>query len=78
LWSLILLDFNSPQTLEPSTCACLIEMDSDPYVEADAILLERCRTHNTAQEAITHNRSLSTQTPERRELERQKPEFQRR
>jgi len=60
------------------TCACVIECDSDPYIEADAIQLEKCRTHNTAQEAIDHNRSLSTQTRQRRANEKAKPQFQRR
>jgi len=63
---------------KPSTCHCVIAIPDDPYNESRATQLEKCRTHNTAIDCLTHNRSLQNETKEIRSQERKKPEFQRR
>jgi len=56
----------------PHTCHCVANVERE-------ILIERCRTHNTYQEMLTHNRLFGSESKQdQRETEKSKPEFQRR
>ena len=65
------------------TCACVV-------LYPEMILIEQCKTHNTAFEALTHNRTFNSRhgrnpTENQRDMmsklmdkEKKKPQFQRR
>jgi len=63
--------------IQVDTCQCLFEYETK-------ILLERCKTHNTVDEVLAHNRSFNLRTTRKAEidedkrLEKLKPQFQRR
>jgi len=74
---------------KPDTCNCIIDYEGNllnPFFE------QQCRSHNTPQETIVHNRSFSRvipdtgsdSSPELRQLkadkraEKRKPQFQKR
>jgi len=65
------------KTFEPHTCECIIEFPQ-PYDERTAIQKQKCRSHDTAQDTINHNRSFSNRPSREMEIEKNKPEFQRR
>jgi len=67
----------------PDTCNCKIDLDSMTFIE-------QCRTHNTPQQTVAHNRAFNlrdgnnpTESQEKAQgldkaLEKKKPQFQRR
>jgi len=61
----------------PSTCHCVLQWNT-PFVKREAIQLEQCRTHNTAQECLDHNARFTLSSEIDKQTERRKPEFQRR
>jgi len=42
---------------KPDTCNCIIDYDGD---FRNPVFFQQCRTHNTPQETIVHNRSFNT------------------
>jgi len=61
----------------PDSCACVIncKSPSDPRAE----FIEQCRTHNTPADCYVHNKRFNKENQiNDRELERKKPQFQRR
>jgi len=61
----------------PDSCACIIECKSpsDPRAK----FIQQCRTHDTPAQTYSHNKRFKLEIEEpQREIERKKPEFQRR
>lgn len=64
-----------------ATCACVLTWDEPLTNERNIIQKIRCRTHDTAKEALTHNRSFSSprqKTEQEIDNERNKTQFKRR
>ncbi len=68
-------------TLKPDTCACvIIANDAEPNNRRKMILQHKCRSHNTAQEAMDYNAESqfrSNDGKKNRRTSRDNPNFQR-
>jgi len=57
-----------------STCACGVEYPENNS-ESNMKFVRQCRTHNTPEEALAFNQSLSKKSPEDRDKEKKKDKY---